>query len=154
MLKSVSRRSARHSVFQVVLMINADWNSRNIFLFWRDFIRLFMYRDTCTYIICKFYTGDILLSFGFNAALSSGVYIWHVVSNWVKIKEEKKYTKINELKNNLIRFFDIKKILIWSDEITQIKLKLSKKTIVSPERLIQNLQPPDGTTKWKKCIFN
>lgn len=26
-----------------------------------------------------------------------------------KIKEEKKYIKINELKNSLIRFFDIKK---------------------------------------------
>lgn len=64
-----------------------------------------------------------------------------------KNQRGKKYTKINELKNNLIRFVDIKKILIWSDEITQLKLKLSKKTIVSPERLIQNLQPPDGTTK-------
>lgn len=122
-------------------MINADWNSRNIFLFWRDFIRLFMYRDTCTYIICIFYTGDILLSFGFNAALSSGVYIWHVVSNWVKIKEEKKYTKINELKNNLIRFFDIKKILIWSDEITQLKLKLSKKQLFLPNDLSRICSP-------------
>lgn len=49
--------------------------------------------------------------------MSFGVYILYVVLNWVKIKEEKKYIKINELKNNLIRFFDIKKILIWSDEI-------------------------------------
>lgn len=124
-------------------MINADWNSRNIFLFWRDFIRLFMYRDTCTYIICKFYTGDILLSFGFNAAWVPE-FIYgnpHVVSNWVKIKEEKKYTKINELKNNLIRFFDIKKILIWSDEITQLKLKLSKKQLFLPNDLSRICSP-------------
>lgn len=119
-------------------MINADWNSRNIFLFWRDFIRLFMYRDTCTYIICKFYTGDILLSFGFNAAwVPEFIYSLKLSKN----QRGKKYTKINELKNNLIRFFDIKKILIWSDEITQLKLKLSKKQLFLPNDLSRICSP-------------
>lgn len=52
-----------------------------------------------------------------------------------------KYTKINELKNNLIRFFDIKKILIWSDEITQLKLKLSKKQLFLPNDLSRICSP-------------
>lgn len=58
-----------------------------------------------------------------------------------KNQRGKKYTKINELKNNLVRFFDIKKILIWSDEITQLKLKLSKKQLFLPNDLSRICSP-------------
>lgn len=54
---------------------------------------------------------------------------------------KKKYTKINELKNNLIRSVDIKKILIWSDEITQLKLKLSNKQLFLPNGLSRICSP-------------